>query len=110
MILANIFCDEDKRVRCFTVKGHANYAGHGQDIVCAAVSVLTINVINSIEALTKDPFTSQVEEESGDVYFSFTDTISTESDILMQSFVLGLSGIEESYGSEYIHTEIKAYR
>ena len=30
------------------VKGHAGYAKRGEDIVCAAISVLTINTINSI--------------------------------------------------------------
>ena len=33
------------------VKGHAGYAEAGQDIVCAAVSVLTITLINGLEAV-----------------------------------------------------------
>ncbi|MFB5191113.1 ribosomal-processing cysteine protease Prp [Alicyclobacillus fastidiosus] len=33
----------------FRVKGHAGYADSGSDIVCAAVSVLVYNAINSCE-------------------------------------------------------------
>ena len=33
----------------FVSKGHAGYAEEGQDIVCAAVSVLVINTVNSLE-------------------------------------------------------------
>ena len=43
--------DNYKEIEC---NGHAGYAEYGEDIVCAAVSVLTINTINSIEQLTKD--------------------------------------------------------
>ena len=37
-----------------TVKGHTGYAEPGKDIVCAAVSVLAQNLIQSIEELTPD--------------------------------------------------------
>ena len=39
----------------FTTSGHAGYAPEGQDIVCAAASVLTINTINAIDKFTGDP-------------------------------------------------------
>ena len=48
----------------FVSKGHAGYAEEGQDIVCAAVSVLVINTVNSLETFTDDQF--EVQEE--DVY------------------------------------------
>lgn len=35
------------------VTGHANFAEHGQDIVCAAVSVLTINTENTLNGILK---------------------------------------------------------
>ena len=37
----------------FQTSGHAGYAPEGQDIVCAAASVLTINTINAIEQFTE---------------------------------------------------------
>ena len=47
----------------FTSKGHAGYAEEGQDIICAAVSVLVINTVNSLETLTHDQIS--VKEKDG---------------------------------------------
>ena len=33
----------------FQISGHAGYAEHGHDIVCAAASFLAITVVNSLE-------------------------------------------------------------
>ena len=46
-----------------TLSGHAGAAPYGQDIVCAAVSVLTINLYNSIRTLTGDLVTASVTED-----------------------------------------------
>lgn len=51
----------------FTSKGHAGYAEEGQDIICAAVSVLVINTVNSLETLTHD----QISVKEKDGYVSF---------------------------------------
>lgn len=109
MIRATIFRDKNRQIRAFSVKGHAGYAPAGEDIICAAVSALTINAINSIEKFTADRFESQIEEASGDVSFTLTDTVSRESELLLESFVTGLDGIEQSYGSKYIHLEVQSY-
>lgn len=109
MIRAVVFRDEDRKVRAFSISGHAGYAPSGEDIICAAVSVLTINTINSIEKLTKDRFESQIEEASGDVSFTLTDEFSEETQLLLEAFVIGLDGIEQSYGSQYIHLEVQSY-
>ena len=37
------------------MNGHANRSVNGQDIVCAAISALTCNLINSLEELTPIP-------------------------------------------------------
>ncbi len=50
------------------MQGHAGYAPRGSDIVCAAVSVLAQNTVNSIEHFTQDSFTADVDEENGGLY------------------------------------------
>lgn len=47
--------------------GHADYAEKGQDIICAAVSALIVNTVNSVETLTEDLIIS----EAGDGYVYF---------------------------------------
>ncbi|MDO5294780.1 MAG: ribosomal-processing cysteine protease Prp [bacterium] len=91
----------------FEVSGHAGYAEYGHDIVCAAVSMLVLNTINSIETFTGDHFSAEAEEESGYIKFQLEDTISNDSKLLLNSLVLGLQGVAEEYNKEYINLEVK---
>lgn len=81
--------------RGFRCEGHAGYGEEGQDIVCAAVSVLTVNTVNSIEAFTEDPISGQ--EKDGFVSCHLTGSVSRETALLMDSMVLGLTDIERNY-------------
>ena len=40
----------EEGIVAFSCKGHAYYADEGYDIVCAAVSILTVNTSNSVES------------------------------------------------------------
>ena len=84
----------------FISQGHAGYADSGQDIICAAVSVLTVNAINSIEAFTKDRFA--VRQEDGFLELILEGKVSREATLLLDSMILGLQDIQNSYGNEYI--------
>ncbi|MGI6010337.1 MAG: ribosomal-processing cysteine protease Prp [Ruminococcus sp.] len=81
-------------------KGHAGYGEEGSDIVCAAVSALMINTVNSIEKFTEDDFSG----EQGDGFLSlrFTDTVSEKTKLLMDSLILGLKTIQENYGRNFL--------
>ena len=89
----------------FVSKGHAGYAEEGQDIVCAAVSVLVINTVNSLEAFTDDQF--EVQEDDGYVSFHFTAPVSEKGTLLMDSLILGLTEIEHSYNNRYLTVKVK---
>lgn len=39
---------ESKAIAEFKIKGHAMYAPYGEDIVCSAVSALSISIVNSL--------------------------------------------------------------
>ncbi len=86
----------------FTCDGHAGYAEAGEDIVCAAVSVLVINTINSLEEITGEPMQVDTDEEAGVIRCSFTrGPLRETSRTLMDSLVLGLTHIEKEYGKKY---------
>lgn len=95
--MVNIILKRNKKGRLYSLKasGHAGYAPAGQDIVCAAVSILTVNTANSIETLTQDDVVSKMDEETGFLEFELR-TVSDESSLLMEAMLLGLKGIEES--------------
>lgn len=51
MIKIHIVRDKEGLVREYTIKGHAGAGKHGQDIVCAAVSVIAYMGVNALEEL-----------------------------------------------------------
>ena len=102
MIQVDVFTDSEGNTQGIEVSGHAGYDEYGRDIVCAAVSSLTLNMANSVEAFTEDGFDGSMDEQAGRFEFRFTGEISPESKLLMDSLVLGLQNIEDSYGDEYI--------
>jgi hypothetical protein len=106
MIRVSVF-KEDGRYTGFISDGHAGYARHGEDIVCAAVSMLVINTVNSILEFTDDGLEIESDEDRGLISASFTDDPSESATLLMDAMVLGLRGVEEEYGSRFIDISVK---
>ena len=103
MITVTIIKNSDT-YRGFKVEGHAGYAEEGSDIVCSAVSALSINCVNSIEQFTDDSISYGFDD--GLIDFSFDETVSKESELLMNSFVLGIQFILEE-NEEYLKLVFK---
>ena len=73
---------------------------HGDPVVCSAVSILTFNTVNSIEKFTKQSCVCELEE-SGFLFCELPDIkdgdYDKDSDLLFNSMLLGLEGIQEQY-------------
>lgn len=93
--------------RGFTCKGHAEYADNGKDIICAAVSMLVINTMNSLDELAHEKLTVHSDEKSGIIECQIEETISDAGRVLMDSFELGCKGIIDSYGTKYVKVKYK---
>ncbi|MEG0289362.1 MAG: ribosomal-processing cysteine protease Prp [Carnobacterium sp.] len=87
----------------FEVTGHAESGTYGNDIVCAAVSALTIGTTNSLAVLSG--FTPLIETndevEGGYLYVELPLEINGEqlniAQILLESLLLSLIGVAEEY-------------
>ena len=79
----------------FRSEGHSGYADQGEDIVCAAISALVINTINSINELTDDEMDVDIDEDEGYIDASFFDTPGKEAQLLLKSLALGLTNMED---------------
>lgn len=90
----------------FSSVGHAEYGEAGNDIVCAAVSVLVINTLNSIEFLTEDEIIDSSDQSKGIIKVEFCN-LSHDSILLLDSMVLGLTEIQKQYGRKYITFTVK---
>ena len=107
MICVTVVQTKDKQIRAFQVAGHAGYAESGQDIVCSAVSALTITTINSLEAFTTQSFEIDQDEEDGVITVNFLEDLNHDAALLMNSLILGLKSIENEYNNEYIHVDFR---
>lgn len=77
-----------------SIKGHAHYAEPGKDIVCAGISTLVQNLIQSIEELTADKI--QYSMQPGTVDIEFRD-LSEQAQLLVNSFFVGVEMIASGY-------------
>ena len=85
----------------FLCSGHAGYDDYGKDIVCASVSVLVINTINSLDELVQEKIAVDADEETGIIHCQFRAPLQEKSKVLVDSLVLGLSQIAKQYGEKY---------
>lgn len=79
-----------------TIQGHAGYAPAGQDIVCAAVSVLVQTLCASLKELTTEKFVASWNEQ-GQIHRIEYGTLSADGELLVKSFFIGLGGIAAAY-------------
>ncbi|MDR1687917.1 MAG: ribosomal-processing cysteine protease Prp [Clostridiales bacterium] len=91
MIKATVFRNKNGEICAFKVKNH------GKSIVCAAVSVLTVNAVNSVEKFTGEEAKCSYKEEGGYINFEMPRIMrgfsNEKTSLLMDSFYLGLTGV-----------------
>lgn len=92
----------------YKISGHANYARHGKDIVCAAVSILVQATTNGIDEILG----ARVDFEEGDkgyakLLVNDRDFVIVEkASLLLETMVHGLNGIAEAY-PRHIHIAVE---
>ena len=107
MISIIIYQNHSNKYVGFSTQGHANYSEYGTDIICSAVSALTLNTINSIEKFTDVKFKLNSSQKNGIIDFKITSECDDKSTLLLESMILGLKGIQKDYGKKYISLKFK---
>ena len=97
MTTITFYRDEDDKYYSFESSGHAGFAFKGKDIVCAGISTLCINFVNSVEKLTASSCIVESDEKLGFLSVTVKDYDRTEVQLLFKSLSLGLNGIQEEY-------------
>ena len=102
MTTITIYKSNNNLYKGFTCKGHAGFANSGKDIVCASISVLVINTLNSMDELVHEEMDVKSDETTGYIECRFPKEISEQSKLLMDSMILGLTDIVNLYGKKYL--------
>lgn len=96
MTRIDVFQKSDGSYYRIKVHGHAGYAEHGEDIVCAAVSTLTINLINSLDELVGIKRNFQIDKDDALIdIILYDDELNEKVQLLMASYVIGVKSVEE---------------
>ena len=97
MIRITVYQNQNGLYTGFSISGHAEYGEPGEDVVCAAVSALVINAVNSIQAIARDPSRETWNQEKGIIRFLPAVPENHDTQVLLQSLVCGLQSIEEEH-------------
>ena len=97
MIKIKYHYTDDFRRKGFTIKGHADYAPIGQDIVCSAVTSNAIGIINSLDTLAKVKFDSVIGQEGFIECLVKEESLNDKTDLLLEHFKLTMEMIKGQY-------------
>ena len=79
----------------FEESGHAGYANAGDDIVCSAISAMTMLVINAIETTYASEADYSIDEETADIRVIARGALPEFEDDERKRFAIG--GLIEAY-------------
>ncbi|SMC19060.1 hypothetical protein SAMN02745134_00742 [Clostridium acidisoli DSM 12555] len=102
-----IFKKKDNYLVSFNINGHAEYDYEGYDIVCSAISALCITFANGITEVVK--VNAKISEHDGYVDLNLDNQTREQikrCQVLMETMLLGIKCIEDSYG-DYIKLEVE---
>ncbi|WML45537.1 ribosomal-processing cysteine protease Prp [Neobacillus sp. PS3-40] len=88
-------------IHSFVFEGHAGFANHGEDIVCAGASAISFGTVNSIIKLTG----VNPDIDMGDSGFlrcvipeELSDDVQEKVQLLLEGMIISLQTIEQDYG------------
>ncbi len=96
MTRVTLFTDPQERLTGFECFGHSGYAESGSDIVCAAVSALSLTCINAMESVAG--IRPKADESDGHLTVKLTeDQLTHDTQVILKTFEQGIKDIAASY-------------
>jgi len=114
MIKACIFNGPFNQIIGFEISGHADYAPHGEDIICAAVSILGYTALNSlteVAGVSLHQLQIDIDDKKGYMKVLVDKKVIEEPtnrdvQVVLNTLAIGLETIKESY-PKYITIEYR---
>lgn len=98
MIQVHIKKTKEDQITFMSISGHAEYDIKGKDLVCAAVSAISVGGLNSLDRMAKGTVNDELSENKIEIHVIDFDT--TQQNIL-KTMLYQLETVEYSY-SKYI--------
>lgn len=104
--------DENNAYRGFLCMGHAQYAKKHlfrsePDVLCAAISMMVISTLNSLDELAGEKLTVTSNEDTGFIKCDFDEPLQEKSVFLMDSMVFSLENLSKKYGQQYLQVKFE---
>ncbi len=88
--------------------GHAQFAKRRKpDILCAAISALTLGTINAMEELVGEEMEVISNPEDGFLKCDFKFVAQEKSVLLLNSMILSLQNLSKEYGEKYLQVKFE---
>lgn len=94
MVKISVDQDKNSKIKRIRITGHANAAPHGEDLVCAGVSSISIGALNAIDLLEKN--SCLYEMKHGYIEIRVV-TDSDQLQLLLSMLIIQLTTMENSY-------------
>lgn len=86
------------RINSFEMSGHADYAEHGKDLVCAAASAVSFGAVNAIISLTGITPAIRQGEDGGYLKVVLPETEDDhDQQVIMRAMIVSMQTIEQDY-------------
>lgn len=96
--------------RGFEIDGHADSGRSGEDIVCAAISILGITAENSLELICGlDDNEKNLKTRDGYIYLCPEEYEGVEIQTILKMFKIGIDNIAEQY-PQYVKLKMEEYK
>lgn len=110
MIRVTITKDQYGHIHSFEMKGHADFAEHGKDLVCAGASAVSFGAVNAVITLTEITPVIKQKGDGGYLYVEVPSISNLEKanqiQLILEAMVVSLQTIEQDY-AKYIKITFK---
>jgi uncharacterized protein YsxB (DUF464 family) len=104
VVKIEVYTGTAEKIYGFAAEGHSGFAPCGEDIVCAAVSVLLQTAVLGLEKVAHVTPEVIVGDGRLDCHLPKEQAGNTEVDAILQTMLLGLEAIQAEYG-DYVNVE-----
>lgn len=103
MVTVELFLAEDDHIRAFQVEGHAGSAPYGEDIVCAAISILSQTAVIGLNHFLS--LAPEVKIQEGLLRCILPEKLNVQekerAQVILNTMTLGLEALEPDYGKYF---------